>query len=271
MDDLKLVNITPQKPTTIFNVGNTVVGRDFLVMAGPCSVETEEQVTQTALAVKASGANILRGGAYKPRTSPYSFQGLGLKGLKYLKKAGEVAELPIITEVVDTRDVYLISDYADIIQIGARNMQNYSLLQEVGRANVPVLLKRGMHSTIKEWLYSAEYILKEGNEKVILCERGIRTIETHTRNTLDLSAVAALKQMTHLPVIVDPSHGTGRLDLIEPMSLSSIMAGADGLMIEVHISPKDALCDADQALSPAQFDNIMKKVHGLLAYKRSES
>jgi 3-deoxy-7-phosphoheptulonate synthase len=218
--------------------------------------------------VKKAGANMLRGGAYKPRTSPYAFQGLGRKGLEYLRRAGDRIGLPIVTEVVDTRDVFLVGEYADMLQIGARNMQNYSLLQEVGRSGVPVLLKRGMHSTIEEWLNCAEYILNEGNSKVVLCERGIRTIEAYTRNTLDLSAVAALKQLTHLPVITDPSHATGRVELIEPMCLSSIMAGCDGLMVEVHNSPKKALSDSEQQLDPEQFAALMEKIKGLNEYKR---
>lgn len=259
MKNLKLVT-KEFKQKTSFKTGDINIGEDFLMIAGPCSVESEEQVVQTALAVKKSGANMLRGGAYKPRTSPYAFQGLGRKGLEYLKKASQITGLPIVTEVIDTRDVFLVGEYADVLQIGARNMQNFSLLQEVGKANIPVLLKRGMNSTIEEWLNCAEYILKEGNERVILCERGIRTIETYTRNTLDLSAVAAIKNLSHLPVIVDPSHGTGRLSLIEPMCLSAILAGADGLMVEVHITPEKALCDAEQALSPIQFDNLFKNV-----------
>lgn len=262
MKKLKLVT-KDYREKTCFKIGNINIGKDFLMIAGPCSVENEEQIIQTALAVKKSGANMLRGGAYKPRTSPYDFQGLGRKGLEYLKKASEITGLPIVTEVIDTRDVFLVGEYADMLQIGARNMQNFSLLQEVGKANIPVMLKRGMHSTIEEWLNCAEYILKEGNERVILCERGIRTVETYTRNTLDLSAVSALKELTHLPVIVDPSHGTGIVSLLEPMCLSSISAGADGLMLEVHISPKDALCDAKQALTPEQFDKIFQKVSKL--------
>lgn len=259
MKKLKLVTKEYREKTS-FKIGDLNIGEDFLMIAGPCSVESEEQIIQTALAVKKSGANMLRGGAYKPRTSPYDFQGLGRKGLEYLKKASEVSGLPIVTEVIDTRDVFLVGEYADMLQIGARNMQNFSLLQEVGKANIPVMLKRGMHSTIEEWLNCAEYILKEGNEKVVLCERGIRTIETYTRNTLDLSAVSALKELTHLPVIVDPSHGTGVVSLLEPMCLSSITAGADGLMLEVHIKPSEALCDAKQALSPEEYDKISKKV-----------
>lgn len=260
MDNLKLVEKNIEHKKTTFQIKNIEIGKDFLMIAGPCSVENEEQMLQTAIEVKKAGANMLRGGAYKPRTSPYAFQGLGLKGLKYLKKASSVTGLPIVTEVVDTRDVYLVAEYADVLQVGARNMQNFSLLQEVGRAKVPVLLKRGMYATIEEWLNAAEYILKEGNEKVILCERGLRTIETYTRNTLDVSAISVLKNLTHLPVIADPSHATGRTELLEPMSLSCIMAGADGLMLEVHCNPKEALCDAKQAITPAQFAKIMNKI-----------
>lgn len=252
---------------TKIRVGDTLVGEDFLVIAGPCSVESEEQIMKAALAVKASGANMLRGGAYKPRTSPYSFQGLGRVGLQYLSKAGLAAKLPIITEVIDTRDVYLVGEYADVLQIGARNMQNFSLLVEVGRINKPVLLKRGMYATIEEWLNCAEYILSQGNPNVILCERGIRTYETYTRNTLDLSAVATAKGLSHLPVIVDPSHATGRVDLIRPMTLSAIMAGCDGVEIEVHPSPKDALSDADQQLTPDQFDDLMVDINKTLVFR----
>lgn len=252
---------------TKIKVRDTLIGEEFLVIAGPCSVESEEQIMKAALAVKASGANMLRGGAYKPRTSPYSFQGLGRVGLQYLSKAGLAAKLPIITEVIDTRDVYLVGEYADVLQIGARNMQNFSLLVEVGRINKPVLLKRGMYATIEEWLNCAEYILSHGNPNVILCERGIRTYETYTRNTLDLSAVAAAKGLSHLPVIVDPSHATGRVDLIRPMTLSAIMAGCDGIEIEVHPSPKDALSDADQQLTPDQFDDLMIDIHKTLLFR----
>lgn len=270
MKDLKLARLKDDfgnfKKTQI-KVGNTVIGKDFLVIAGPCSIESEEQILNTAKMVKAAGANMLRGGAYKPRTSPYSFQGLGRAGLEYLKKASYDTGLPIITEVIDTRDVYLISEFADVLQIGARNMQNFSLLVEVGKLKIPVLLKRGMNATIEEWLNSAEYILKAGNPNVILCERGIRTIETYTRNTLDLSAVAAAKGLTHLPIIVDPSHATGRVELIEPMCLSSIMAGCDGLMIEVHPWPKDALSDSEQQLTPEEFKNLMINVKKTLDFK----
>ena len=248
---------------TFVRVGKSSIGKDFVVIGGPCSVENEEQLLDTARKVKEAGADMLRGGVFKPRTSPYSFQGLGLKGLKLLEKAKEETGLPIVTEVMDTRDVGWASEYIDVLQIGARNMQNFSLLKEVGKVNKPVLLKRGMNSTIEEWLSSAEYILNEGNPNVILCERGIRTFETYTRNTLDLSAVPALKELTHLPVIVDPSHGTGKVSLIEPMSLASVASGADGLIIEVHRDPSVALSDKDQALIPTQFAELVRKARML--------
>ncbi|HIH30436.1 TPA: 3-deoxy-7-phosphoheptulonate synthase [Candidatus Micrarchaeota archaeon] len=244
---------------TVVRVGNVKVGAGFSIIAGPCSVESEEQTLETAHAVKAAGADMLRGGAFKPRTSPYAFQGLGLKGLKILEKAREETGLPIVTEVIDTRDVSWVCEYADVLQIGARNMQNFSLLREVGKANKPVLLKRGMHSTLEEWMNCAEYILNDGNPDVILCERGIRTFENYTRNTLDLSAVPAARELTHLPIIVDPSHGTGRVPLIAPMSLAAAACGADGLMIEVHRNPSEALSDKEQALTPAQFAKLAKQ------------
>ncbi len=249
-----------KRKKTIIKVGNVEIGKDLLVIAGPCSVESKEQIQSIAEAVKKSGANMIRGGAYKPRTSPYSFQGLGRIGLEYLREAGEMVGLPIITEVVDTRDVYLVSEYADVLQIGTRNMQNFSLLQEVGKIHKPILLKRGMNATIEEWLNCAEYIMSGGNKEVILCERGIRTHETYTRNTLDLSAVAAVKELTHLPVVVDPSHATGRREMIEIMSLAAVMAGVDGLEIEVHNDPSKALSDAAQQLKPEEFEILMKRV-----------
>ena len=206
---------------------------------------------------------MLRGGAFKPRTSPYDFQGLGLQGLKILEKAKKETGLPVVTEVTDPRDVSWVSEYADVLQVGTRNMQNYTLLKEVGKVNKPVLLKRGMYSTLKEWLNCAEYILAAGNPNVILCERGIRTFETHTRNTLDLSIVPCVKEISHLPIIVDPSHGTGRLSIIAQMSLASMAVGADGLMIEVHYDPSEAICDKDQAMPPAMFTDLMKKLDRL--------
>ncbi len=261
MDDLKLVKNNGKKTT--FVVGNIEVGKDLLIIAGPCAVENEEQIIETAKAVKNTGANMLRGGAFKPRTSPYAFQGLEEKGLKLLAKAKEETGLPIVTEVVDVHDVELVAKYTDILQIGARNMQNFALLKKVGQQKKPVLLKRGLAATIEEWVNAAEYILNEGNKKVIMCERGIRTYETYTRNTLDLSAVPIIKQLTHLPIIVDPSHGTGRRELIEPMSLAGIAAGADGLIIEVHIRPDEAITDAKQTISPKELKEIIEKVKNM--------
>ena len=254
---------------TIIKVGDVEVGRDFTVIAGPCSVENEEQMYESARAVKAAGADMLRGGAFKPRTSPYAFQGLGLQGLKLLAQAGKETGLPIVTEVIDPRDVSWVAEFADVLQIGTRNMQNYSLLKEVGQAGRPVLLKRGMYSTLEEWLNCAEYILSEGNPNVILCERGIRTFETYTRNTLDLSAVPAIKELTHLPIIIDPTHSTGRVSLIGPMSLAAVAAGADGLIVEVHYNPAAALCDADQALTPPIFADIMQRLRPLKTFMDS--
>jgi len=265
MKNLKLASRATQEQT-IITVGDVAFGRDFVVMAGPCSVESEHQTLETARAVKAAGADILRGGAFKPRTSPYSFQGLGLQGLKILDKARKETGLPIVTEVLDPRDVSWVAEYADILQIGTRNMQNFSLLKEVGTTQLPVLLKRGMFSTLDEWLNCAEYILSEGNPNVILCERGIRTFENYTRNTLDLSAVPAIKELTHLPIVIDPTHSTGKLSLIAPMSLAAVAAGADGLLIEVHHNPAQALCDADQALTPALFEELMQQLRPLHAY-----
>jgi len=251
---------------TLVPVGSLQVGRDFLLAAGPCAVESERQTIITAQRVREAGANMLRGGAFKPRTSPYSFQGLGIKGLQILAKAREETGLPVVTEVVDPRDAGWVSEYADVIQIGARNMQNFSLLKEAGKIGKPVLLKRGMHSTLDEWLNCAEYILAEGNPNVILCERGIRTFETYTRNTLDLSMVPSVRELSHLPVIVDPSHGTGRLGLIEAMSLAGVAAGADGLIIEVHYNPAEAVSDKDQTLSTEQFVSTARKILQLRNY-----
>jgi len=266
MKNLKLVAARPDFSRSIINVQGVEFGRGFVVIAGPCSVETEKQTIETAIAVKKAGARMLRGGAFKPRTSPYAFQGLGLKGLKILDKAKKETGLPIVTEVVDTRDVSWVGEYADILQIGARNMQNFSLLREVGKSGKPILLKRGMYSTLEEWLNCAEYILAEGNPNVILCERGIRTFETYTRNTLDLSMVPAVHKETHLPIIVDPSHGTGILSMIEPMSLAALMAGANGLEIEVHIDPESALSDKDQQLTVPQFEKLMRKLDRAKAF-----
>jgi len=263
MDNLKLAKKKMPKDKTIVSIGDLKIGKDLIVIAGPCSVESEEQTVETAIGVKNAGANMLRGGAFKPRTSPYAFQGLGLEGLKILEKAKKVTGLPIVTEVVDPRDVSWVSEYADVLQIGARNMQNFSLLKEVGRVKKPVLLKRGMYSTLAEWLNCAEYILAEGNPNVMLCERGIRTFETFTRNTLDLSMVPAIKSQTHLPVFIDPSHGTGRKELIESMIYAAISAGTDGLIVEVHINPSEAMSDAQQQFTPAEFSTIMNKARQL--------
>ena len=246
---------------TIVDVNGSKVGENFVgIMAGPCSVESEEQVVEIAKAVKKSGANFLRGGAFKPRTSPYSFQGLELEGLELLKIAKQETGLPIVTELMSVDYLDRFVEDVDIIQIGARNMQNFNLLKEVGKTKTPVLLKRGMSSTIEEWLMSAEYIMAGGNENVILCERGIRTFETATRNTLDLSAVPVIKQKSHLPIIIDPSHATGKRDLVEPLAKAAIAVGADGLMIEVHNNPAKALCDGKQSIKPDTFDKIMKQL-----------
>jgi len=262
MKNLKLV-LKENREQTVVNVAGIDIGTGLTVIAGPCSVESEEQTIETAMAVKAAGADMLRGGAFKPRTSPYSFQGLGINGLKILKKARKETGLPVVTEVIDPRDVSWVAEFAGILQIGTRNMQNFSLLKRVGRSGRPILLKRGMYSTLEEWLNCAEYILSEGNPDIILCERGIRTFETYTRNTLDLSAVPALKELTHLPVIIDPTHSTGRLSLIAPMSLAAVAAGTHGILIEVHRRPQDALCDADQALTPDMFKGLMTKLRSL--------
>jgi 3-deoxy-7-phosphoheptulonate synthase len=264
MTNLKLaaLNDEPERRTVI-TVDNVKIGEDFVVIAGPCSVESEEQMIRTAQKVKEAGANMLRGGAFKPRTSPYDFQGLGLRGLKILEKAKKETGLPVVTEVTDPRDVSWVCEYADILQIGTRNMQNFSLLKEVGKVNKPALLKRGMYSTLKEWLNCAEYVLAEGNPNVVLCERGIRTFETYTRNTLDLSIVPSVKEISHLPIIVDPSHGTGRLSIIEPMSLAAMAAGADGILVEVHYNPSEAMCDKDQAMPPEMFAGMMRRLKAL--------
>jgi 3-deoxy-7-phosphoheptulonate synthase len=265
MKNLKLVARKTKKGTVV-KVADIEIGRNFVVIAGPCSVESEKQILDTAWAVKAAGADMLRGGAFKPRTSPYSFQGLGIQGLKILEKAKQETGLPIVTEVVDPRDVSWVAEFADVLQIGTRNMQNFSLLKEVGNSGRPVLLKRGMHSTLEEWLNCAEYILSEGNPDVILCERGIRTFETYTRNTLDLSAVPAIKELSHLPIIIDPTHSTGRISLIASMSMAAVAAGADGMIVEVHHNPQEALCDADQALTPDMFANMMRRLRPLKSF-----
>ena len=250
---------------TVIRMGSAQIGGDrFCVIAGPCSVESEEQILETAQAVSAAGAAVLRGGAYKPRTSPYAFQGLEKEGLRLLEKASRRCDMPFVTEVMTPEQVPLVEEYADILQVGARNMQNFGLLMAVGKSRKPVLLKRGMMSTIGELLMSAEYILSEGNAQVILCERGIRTFETETRNTLDLSAAPLLKKLTHLPVVVDPSHGTGRWELVIPMAKASVVAGADGLMIEVHPRPSEAFSDGAQSLTPQHFKQLMEEIRPLL-------
>jgi len=257
----KLVSREWKHEPTLVPVRDKVIGGEHLViMAGPCSVESREQILEAAKGVQRYGADVLRGGAFKPRTSPHTFQGLGYEGLKLLKEAAELTGLPVVTEVMDTRDVEMVSEVADILQIGTRNMQNFSLLREVGQLRKPVLLKRGMSATIEEWLQAAEYICVEGNPYVILCERGIRTFETYTRNTLDISAIVAAKQLSHLPVIADPSHGTGRRDLVIPMALAAIAAGADGLILEVHPNPAKALSDGAQSLTIEQFGELMRRL-----------
>jgi 3-deoxy-7-phosphoheptulonate synthase len=249
------------EPTTVEIVPGVTVGGDTLtVMAGPCSVESEAQILETARAVKAAGATVLRGGAFKPRTSPYSFQGMEEDGLRLLALAREATGLPIVTEVVNPRDVELVAKYADIMQVGARNIQNFALLKMLGQIDKPVLLKRGMATTIQELLMSAEYILSEGNRRVILCERGIRTFETATRNTLDISAIPVLREQTHLPIIIDPSHATGHASLVPSMCYASVAAGCDGLIVEVHPSPETAASDGPQSLRPAEFQIMMLKL-----------
>jgi 3-deoxy-7-phosphoheptulonate synthase len=254
------------EPTTVEIVpGLSIGGGSFVVMAGPCSVESEAQILECALAVKAAGATVLRGGAFKPRTSPYSFQGMEEDGLKLLAAARAATGLPIVTEVVNPRDVELVARYADIMQVGARNVQNFALLKMLGQLDKPILLKRGMATTIQEFLMSAEYILAEGNRRVILCERGIRTFETATRNTLDISAVPVLKEQTHLPVLIDPSHATGHASLVPSMCYAAAAAGADGLIVEVHPHPETAASDGPQSLRPEQFTQMMTKLREFLA------
>ena len=251
---------------TIVDVnGVKVGGGNFAVMAGPCSVESEEQIIEVAKDVQSSGAAMLRGGAFKPRTSPYSVQGMGVQGLKLLLEAKAETGLPIVTELMSPKYCELFEEKVDLVQIGARNMQNFDLLKEVGKMSKPVLLKRGLSNTYEEWIMSAEYIMSEGNQNVILCERGIRTFENYTRNTLDVSAIPAIKRMSHLPIVVDPSHSGGYSWLVEPLALAAIAAGADGLIIEVHNNPAKALCDGQQSLTPVQFDDLMKKAEQMTA------
>jgi 3-deoxy-7-phosphoheptulonate synthase len=260
----KLASREFRKENTVITVRDQKIGgKKIPVMAGPCAVESESVLLDIAEKVKNSGASFLRGGAFKPRTSPYSFQGLGEEGLKYLAEAREKTGLSIVTELMDIRDLDIVLQYTDIIQIGARNMQNFRLLLEVGAVDKPVLLKRGLSSTIKEWLMSAEYIMSRGNQNVMLCERGIRTFETATRNTLDLSAVPLLKELSHLPVVVDPSHGVGKWNLVSPMAKAALAAGADALIIEVHSNPAEAMSDGEQSLKPDYFDTLMKELKPL--------
>ncbi|BES64669.1 3-deoxy-7-phosphoheptulonate synthase [Gottschalkiaceae bacterium SANA] len=257
----KLASRSFKEENTVVMVGNVPVGDgSFAVIAGPCAIESREQMMASAKAVKAGGANILRGGAYKPRTSPYSFQGMGVEGLKLLKEAGQMTGLPTVTELMSIADYEVVAEHADLIQIGARNMQNFALLKRVGRGNKPVLLKRGMSATLEELLVAAEYIMSEGNRNVILCERGIRTFEKYMRNTLDLNVVTAIKEMSHLPIMIDPSHASGRRNMVIPMSRASAAIKADGLMVEVHSNPDEALCDGGQSLYPEHFENLMQSV-----------
>jgi len=243
--------------------GVSIGGNEVVVMAGPCAVESLDQLREAAAAVKACGAKFLRGGAFKPRTSPYDFQGLGEDGLKLLRTVADEFDLRVVTEIVDKDDIETFCRYADVLQVGARNMQNFQLLKALGKCSKPVLLKRGLSATISEWLNAAEYIMSGGNEQVIFCERGIRTYETFTRNTLDLSAVAAIKELSHLPIVVDPSHGTGRWKMVAPMARAAIAAGADGLIVEVHPHPERALSDGDQSLTPEAFADLMKNLGGI--------
>jgi 3-deoxy-7-phosphoheptulonate synthase len=261
----KLVSREMKRKDSIVSFGNLAIGgKDFAVIAGPCAVESEAQVRQSARAVAAGGAKGLRGGAYKPRTSPYDFQGLGRDGLKILREVADELGLPVVTEVMDTNDLEIVAAYADALQIGARNMHNFALLRAVGQSGMPVLLKRGSAAKIDELLLAAEYLLAEGNDQVVLCERGIRTFETATRNTLDLNAIPYIKQKTHLPVIVDPSHGTGIRDLVAPMALAAAACGADGIIVEVHENPAQALSDGAQSLYPEQFGTLMHSLKGVV-------
>jgi len=262
----KLVSREFKGENSVFQLANCVVGgEEIILMAGPCAVESEEQLMEAALCVRAAGAQVLRGGAFKPRTSPYSFQGLEEEGLKLLARVREKTGLPFVTEVMDQHTVGLVAEYADIVQVGARNMQNFYLLRELGRLDKPILLKRGLSATVEEWLMAAEYIMSGGNHRVILCERGIRTFETYTRNTLDLSAVPVVKHLSHLPVIVDPSHGTGNWRWVPAMSRVAVAAGADGVMVEVHPRPQEALCDGAQSLTPEKFALLTEELRKVAA------
>lgn len=258
-----------KKEDTVVEInGVKIGGGHFVLMGGPCSVESEEMILETAKGVKKAGGQILRGGAFKPRTSPYDFQGLGEEGLKYLREAGDKYGLLVVTEVMDSKDIPLVAKYADILQVGARNMQNFSLLKELGQCGKPVLLKRGMSATIREFLMAGEYLIAFGNRDVILCERGIRTFETMTRNTVDINAIALIKEKSHLPIIIDASHGTGRKSLVEPITLAGLMAGADGAMVEVHNNPACALSDGEQSLDVEEFEKFAKKFFKLVELKK---
>ena len=261
-ESIKLAARQEHQEDTVLQIGNVRLGGNYVaIIAGPCAVESEEQTLRIAHQVKQAGAHILRGGAYKPRTSPYSFQGLGLAALKILHKAKQQTGLPFVTEALDMKSLELVYEYADIIQIGARNMHNFSLLREVGKLDKPVLLKRGMSATLTEWLLAAEYILERGNHRVILCERGVRSFEPHTRNMLDLAAVPSLLSRSHLPVAVDPSHGTGRRELVAPMAQADLVAGAHAIMVDVHDRPQEALCDGPQALHPQELTQMVSQLH----------
>lgn len=267
----KLASRVFQQQQSLIPVGNEVVGDGSIqIIAGPCAVEGREKYLEVARVVKEAGATMLRGGAFKPRTSPYSFQGLEKEGLKILAEARRVTGLPVVTEIVDPRLVEEVADYVDVLQVGARNMQNFFLLRELGKVNKPVLLKRGPSATVEEWIMAAEYIISSGNPRVIMCERGIRSFEKYTRNTLDLSAVPLIKQLTHLPIIVDPSHGTGKWKLVEPMVLAAVGAGADGIMVEVHQNPSEALSDGPQSLTPEHFRELVSKVKRMVAALHSQ-
>jgi 3-deoxy-7-phosphoheptulonate synthase len=264
MKPYKLASRDFHPEDTIYKIGNTHVGQGYVtVMAGPCAIENESMLMDVGKSVKAAGAGVLRGGAFKPRTSPYSFQGLGIEGLRIMRHVGDTLKIPVITEVMDPREVEMVVEFADIIQVGARNMQNYNLLQEVGRTRKPIFLKRGLAAPIKEWLMSAEYILAAGNEKVILCERGIRTFSDDTRFTLEIAAIPIIKEVSHLPVFVDPSHAAGRRDLVPSLTMAAIAAGADGVMIEVHSCPDKAMCDGPQAMFPEKFAELMGSIRKL--------
>jgi 3-deoxy-7-phosphoheptulonate synthase len=260
-EPFKLASRTFRRETSVVRIGDVEIGgRAICLMAGPCTIESEEQMVRTAAAVRAAGARVLRGGAFKPRTSPYSFQGLGEEGLKLIRRVADAHGLLVISEIMDRSQIGLMERYVDIFQVGARSMQNFSLLRELGRVEKPVLVKRGLSATVDEWLMSAEYVISGGNDRVIVCERGIRAYETYTRNTLDLNAVTVAKSLSHLPVIVDPSHATGVRDKVVPMARAAVAAGADGLLVEVHYDPERAICDGPQSLYPEQFDELARQL-----------